>query len=137
MQDLLGSGKSASPMRPVRVNRNLPCRDLNLRPPTGETSEDGQLNTVAAAPARPSRRWTRRSRSRTPAGAHRSSHAPAQGEAPKQDSMRNTVFPKSDPMQGETENQLYKSCMPHSWPRTQSQSELRHDLEHGQRVQGR
>lgn len=57
MQDLLGSGKDTAPDESqVRVNRNLAMPpDLNLRPPTGETTEDGQLNQVAAAqpPAQP------------------------------------------------------------------------------------
>ena len=49
MQDLLGSGKDATPDESqVRINRNLAMPpDLNLRPPSVETSEDGQLNQVA------------------------------------------------------------------------------------------
>jgi len=57
MQDLLGSGKDATPDESqVRVNRNLSMPpDLNLRPPSGDTTEDGQPNQVANVqpPAQP------------------------------------------------------------------------------------
>ena len=57
MQDLLGSGKDATPNEAeVRVNRNLSMPpDLNLRPPSGEVTEDGELNKTANAtpPAQP------------------------------------------------------------------------------------
>jgi hypothetical protein len=57
LQDLLGSGKDATPdEREVRVNRTLAMPpDLNLRPPSGETTEDGQPNQVAniQPPAQP------------------------------------------------------------------------------------
>lgn len=57
VQDLLGSGKDAAPDESqVRVNRNLSMPpDLNLRPPTGEVTEDGEPNKVAnvVPPAQP------------------------------------------------------------------------------------
>ncbi len=57
MQDLLGSGKDATPDESqVRINRNLSMPpDLNLRPPTGEVTEYGEPNQVASAapPAQP------------------------------------------------------------------------------------
>src|SRR5262249_37271816 len=57
MQDLLGSGKDATPNEAeVRVNRSLSMPpDLNLRPPSGEVTEDGELNKVTnvVPPAQP------------------------------------------------------------------------------------
>jgi hypothetical protein len=57
MQDLLGSGKDATPDESqVRINRNLAMPpDLNLRPPSGEVAEYGEANKVvsAAPPAQP------------------------------------------------------------------------------------
>jgi hypothetical protein len=57
MQDLLGSGKDATPDEAqVRVNRSLAMPpDLNLRPPSGDTTEDGVPNQVANVqpPAQP------------------------------------------------------------------------------------
>jgi hypothetical protein len=57
MQNLLGSGKDATPDEgQVRVNRNLAMPpDLNLRPPSGEITEYGEVNKVASAapPAEP------------------------------------------------------------------------------------
>ena len=57
MQDLLGSGKDATPDESqVRVNRNLSMPpDLNLPAPSGEVAEDGVPNKVVAAtpPAQP------------------------------------------------------------------------------------
>jgi hypothetical protein len=57
MQDLLGSGKDGAPNEAeVRVNRSLSMPpDLNLPAPTGNATEDGELNKVANAtpPAQP------------------------------------------------------------------------------------
>jgi hypothetical protein len=57
MQSLLGSGKDTAPDESqVRVNRNLAMPpDLNLRPPSGDVTEDGVPNQVASAttPAQP------------------------------------------------------------------------------------
>ena len=102
MQDLLGSGKDATPDESqVRINRNLAMPpDLNLRPPSGETSEDGQLNQVASAqpPAQPAM------------------------DQPAADQAQ----PAPKPVQTAS-----------ATPQAQGQSELRHHLEHRQRVQGR
>jgi hypothetical protein len=51
MQDLLGSGKDATPDESqVRINRSLAMPpDLNLRPPSGEITEYGEPNKVASA----------------------------------------------------------------------------------------
>ena len=57
VQDLLGSGKDATPNEAeVRVNRTLSMPpDLNLPAPSGNVAEDGELNKVAnvAPPAQP------------------------------------------------------------------------------------
>jgi len=77
-------------------------------------------------------------RSPHPAGAHRSSHAPAQGEAPKQDVYEKYGISKVGPMaRRRRKTSSIRAACRHSWREAQSQSELRHDLEHGQRVQGR
>jgi hypothetical protein len=88
MQDLLGSGKDATPNESeVRVNRNLAMPpDLNLRPPSGEITEYGEPNRVATA------------------------QPPAQGtEPPKQDVYERYGISKVGPDgKPKTENQLYK-----------------------------
>jgi hypothetical protein len=52
VQSLLGNGKDSVPDESqVRVNQSLSMPpDLQLRAPSGQVSEDGQLNKVAAAP---------------------------------------------------------------------------------------
>lgn len=114
MQDLLGSGKSSTPDEAqVRVNRNLSMPpDLNLRPPSGETAEDGQPNTVATAlppaepaadPAQPAPQPVRTAAATTTAT------PPAQGEPPKQDVYEKYGISKvGADGKPKSENQLYK-----------------------------
>jgi hypothetical protein len=111
MQDLLGSGKDATPDESqVRINRNLAMPpDLNLRPPSGETSEDGQLNQVASAqpPAQPAMDQAQPA----PKPVQTAAATPqAQGqEPPKQDVYEKYGISKVGPDgKPKTENQLYK-----------------------------
>lgn len=115
MQDLLGSGKSATPDETqVRTNRNLAMPpDLNLRPPTGEVAEDGQLNTVASAvPAEPAMDQAQPTPEPAPAPVQTASAnpPPAQGaEPPKQDVYEKYGISKTGPDgKPKSENQLYK-----------------------------
>ncbi|HTN95878.1 MAG TPA: hypothetical protein VL101_02785 [Nordella sp.] len=88
MQDLLGSGKSATPDEmQVRTNRNLAMPpDLNLRPPTGEVAEDGQLNTVASAPpVEPAMDQAQPEPAPKPVKTASANPPPAQGAEPTQD----------------------------------------------------
>ena len=114
MQDLLGSGKDATPDESqVRVNRNLSMPpDLNLRPPSGDTSEDGQPNQVASAlpPAQPAMDQAQPQ----PAPMQTASANPpppaAQGQQPPQQDIYekygiSKVGPDGKP---KSENQLYK-----------------------------
>jgi hypothetical protein len=52
VQQLLGSGKDSAPDESqVRVNQSLSMPpDLQLRAPSGQITEDGQKNKIAAAP---------------------------------------------------------------------------------------
>ncbi|MFZ5673314.1 MAG: hypothetical protein ACOZAM_10175 [Pseudomonadota bacterium] len=115
MQDLLGSGKSATPDETqVRTNRNLAMPpDLNLRPPSGEIAEDGQLNTVASAPpAEPAMDQAQPTPEPAPAPVKTASAnpPPAQGaEPPKQDVYEKYGISKTGPDgKPKSENQLYK-----------------------------
>lgn len=114
MQDLLGSGKSSTPDEAqVRVNRNLSMPpDLNLRPPSGETAEDGQPNTVATAlpPAEPAADQAQPAPQPVQtAAATTTSTPPAQGEPPKQDVYEKYGISKvGADGKPKTENQLYK-----------------------------
>jgi len=112
VQDLLGSGKDAAPDESqVRVNRNLAMPpDLNLRPPSGETAEDGQPNTVAAAtpPAQPAMDQAQAQPAPQPVKTAAAT-PPAQGEEPKQDVYEKYGISKVGPDgKPKTENQLYK-----------------------------
>lgn len=109
MQDLLGSGKAAVPDETqVRTNRNLAMPpDLNLRPPSGEIAEDGQLNTVAAAPpAEPAMEQA----APEPAPVKTAAAAPAQGaEPPQQDVYEKYGISKvGADGKPKSENQLFK-----------------------------
>ncbi|QIG50113.1 hypothetical protein G5V57_21750 [Nordella sp. HKS 07] len=115
MQDLLGSGKSAVPDETqVRTNRNLAMPpDLNLRPPSGEVAEDGQLNTVAAAPpAEPAMDKAQPTPEPAPEPVKTAAATPptAQGaEPPKQDVYEKYGISKTGPDgKPKSENQLYK-----------------------------
>jgi hypothetical protein len=118
MQDLLGSGKDATPDETqVRVNRNLAMPpDLHLRPPSGETAEYGEPNKVAsAAPpaqqpavdlAQASPEPLQTATAQPPA-----SQSPAAGgtEPPKQDVYEKYGISKTGPDgKPKSENQLYK-----------------------------
>ncbi len=108
MQDLLGSGKSATPDETqIRVNRNLAMPpDLSLRPPSGEVAEDGQLNQVAAAspPAQPAMDQAQPSPQPLQTAA-----ATPPGEEPKQDVYEKYGISKVGPDgKAKSENQLYK-----------------------------
>jgi hypothetical protein len=113
MQDLLGSGKDATPdASQVRINRNLAMPpDLNLRPPSGEASEDGQLNQVASAqpPAEPAMDQAQAQPAPQPVKTAAAT-PPAQGQEPPQQDVYekygiSKVGPDGKP---KTENQLYK-----------------------------
>lgn len=109
MQDLLGSGKSATPDEAqVRINRNLSMPpDLNLRPPTGETAEDGQPNSVATAP--PPAEPTEQAQPAPQPVRTAAATPPAQGEEPKQDVYEKYGISKVGPDgKAKTENQLFK-----------------------------
>ncbi len=111
MQDLLGSGKSAAPDESqVRVNRNLSMPpDLNLRPPTGEAAEDGQLNQVASAP--PPQPIEEQAKAAPEPLQKTAANPPANGqtEPPKQDVYEKYGISKTGPDgKPKTENQLYK-----------------------------
>lgn len=114
MQDLLGSGKEATPDESqVRVNRNLSMPpDLNLRPPTGETSEDGQLNQVAAAqpPAEPAMDQAQPEPAPAPMKTASANAQPAPGEQPpQQDVYEKYGISKTGPDgKPKSENQLFK-----------------------------
>ena len=116
MQDLLGSGKDATPDESqVRINRNLAMPpDLNLRPPSGETSEDGQPNQVASAqpPAQPVMDQPAAGQAQpAPKPVQTAAATPqAQGqEPPKQDVYEKYGISKVGPDgKPKTENQLYK-----------------------------
>lgn len=114
MQDLLGSGKSATPDETqVRTNRNLAMPpDLNLRPPTGEVAEDGQLNTMASAPppAEPAMDQAQPAPEPQPVKTASANPPPAQGaEAPEQDVYEKYGISKVGPDgKPKTENQLFK-----------------------------
>ncbi len=116
MQDLLGSGKDATPDESqVRINRNLAMPpDLNLRPPSGETSEDGQPNQVASAqpPAQPAMDQPAADQAQpAPKPVQTAAATPqAQGqEPPKQDVYEKYGISKVGPDgKPKTENQLYK-----------------------------
>jgi len=113
MQDLLGSGKDAVPDEAqVRVNRNLSMPpDLNLRPPSGETAEDGQPNTVATAlpPAQPAMDQAQAQPAPQPVRTAAAT-PPAQGQGePKQDVYEKYGISKvGADGKPKTENQLYK-----------------------------
>lgn len=113
MQDLLGSGKAAAPDETqVRTNRNLAMPpDLNLRPPSGEVVEDGQLNTAAAAPpAEPAMDPATPEPAPAPVKTAAATPAPAQGaEPPKQDVYEKYGISKTGPDgKPKSENQLFK-----------------------------
>jgi hypothetical protein len=112
MQDLLGSGKDATPNESeVRVNRNLAMPpDLNLRPPSGEITEYGEPNRVATAqpPAQPA--MDQAQASPEPLQTAAAQPPAAQGtEPPKQDVYERYGISKVGPDgKPKTENQLYK-----------------------------
>lgn len=115
MQDLLGAGKEATPDESqVRVNRNLSMPpDLNLRPPSGETSEDGQVNQVAAAPPPAEPAMDQAQPQPAPmktASANANPPPPAQGEQPpQQDVYEKYGISRTGPDgKPKSENQLYK-----------------------------
>lgn len=112
MQDLLGSGKDATPDETqVRINRNLAMPpDLNLRPPSGEVAEYGEPNKVASAgaPAQPAMDQAQASPEPMQTAA---AQPPAAGgtEPPKQDVYEKYGISKTGPDgKPKTENQLYK-----------------------------
>lgn len=111
MQDLLGSGKDATPDEAqVRVNRNLSMPpDLNLRPPTGETAEDGQPNTVATAPPPAAEPMEQAQPAPQPVRTAAAT-PPAKGqEEPQQDVYEKYGISKVGPDgKAKTESQLYK-----------------------------
>lgn len=114
MQDLLGSGKSAAPDETqVRTNRNLAMPpDLNLRPPTGEVAEDGQLNTVASSvPAEPAMDQAQPQPEPAPQPVKTASAnpPPAQGAEPTQDVYEKYGISKvGADGKPKSENELYK-----------------------------
>ena len=114
MQDMLGAGKSATPDETqVRTNRNLAMPpDLNLRPPSGEVAaEDGQLNTVAAAPpAQPAMDQAEPEPAPKPVKTASANPPPAEGaEPPKQDVYEKYGISKIGPDgKPKSENELYK-----------------------------
>jgi hypothetical protein len=110
MQDLLGSGKSATPDEAqVRVNRNLSMPpDLNLRPPSGEAAEDGQPNTVATAPP-PAEPAADQAQAAPQPVRTAAATPPAQVEAPKQDVYEKYGISKvGADGKPKTESELYK-----------------------------
>ncbi|WP_162914028.1 hypothetical protein [Taklimakanibacter lacteus] len=112
MQDLLGSGKNATPDETqVRVNRNLSMPpDLNLRPPSGETSEDGQPQQIASAPPPAEPAMDQAQPQPAPMTTAAANPPPAQGQQPPQQDVYekygiSKVGPDGKP---KTENQLFK-----------------------------
>jgi hypothetical protein len=112
MQDLLGSGKDTTPNEAeVRVNRNLSMPpDLNLRPPSGEVTEDGEPNKVVAVtpPAQPAADQVQPA----PAPVQTASATPPAEpatEPPKQDVYERYGISKTGPDgKPKSETQLYK-----------------------------
>jgi hypothetical protein len=112
MQDLLGSGKDATPDETqVRVNRNLAMPpDLNLRPPSGEVAEYGEPNKVASAP--PPAQPAADPAQPAPAPMQTASATPPAASAaqpPEQDVYEKYGISKTGPDgKPKTESQLYK-----------------------------
>jgi hypothetical protein len=112
MQDLLGSGKDSAPNESqVRINRNLAMPpDLNLRPPSGEVTEDGELNKVASAP--PPAQPAADPAQPAPAPMQTASATPPAASAaqpPEQDVYEKYGISKTGPDgKPKTESQLYK-----------------------------
>jgi hypothetical protein len=112
VQDLLGSGKDATPDEAqVRVNRNLSMPpDLNLRPPSGEVTDDGELNKVAnvAPPAQPAADQAQPAPPPVQTASATPPAAPA-AEPPKQDVYERYGISKTAPDgKPKSENQLAK-----------------------------
>lgn len=112
MQDLLGSGKEATPDETqVRVNRNLSMPpDLSLRPPSGETSEDGQPQQIASAPPPAEPAMDQAQPQPAPMTTASANPPPAQGQQPpQQDVYEKYGISKTGPDgKPKTENQLFK-----------------------------
>jgi hypothetical protein len=111
MQDLLGSGKAATPDETqVRINRNLAMPpDLGLRPPSGETTDDGSPNQVAGAPP-PAQPASDPAAAPQPLTVSENAVPPAQGaQPPKQDAYERYGISKVGPDgKPKSDNQLYK-----------------------------
>ncbi len=111
VQDLLGAGKSSTPDETqVRVNRNLSMPpDLNLRPPSGDTTEDGEPNQVASAPPAAQPAMDQAQPTPAPVQTASANPPPAQGQPPKQDVYEKYGISKIGPDgKPKSENQLYK-----------------------------
>lgn len=114
VQDLLGTGKDTTPDESqVRVNRSLSMPpDLNLRPPTGEaTEEDGEPNKVAnvAAPAQPAMDQPQAAPQPLRTAAAKAPETTAGTEPPQQDVYEKYGISKVGANgKPKTQNQLYK-----------------------------
>jgi hypothetical protein len=113
MQDLLGSGKDSTPDESqVRVNHNLSMPpDLNLRPPTGDVTEDGELNRVTQVqvPAQPAMDPAQPAPAPAPVKTASATPAAPGTEPPKVDPYEKYGISKVGPDgKPKTESQLYK-----------------------------